>query len=146
MSLTANIDHLVHANGIDAALVRTLESPETFRGLENWQRTLGAALDVFALTEESSVRIVVGKHTVVVQRERHETVAVALPTGHPMAKSLRRMIRRMAKKKRGPLVTEETLQRGAPLSQPQTIERPEAPGRGGLTPQRPEPSPSPFTF
>ena len=146
MSLTANIDHLVHANGINAALVRTLESPETFRGVDSWQATLGAALDVFALTEDSSVRIVVGKHTVVVQRERHETVAVALPTGHPMAKSLRRMIRRMAKKKRGPLVVEDALQRPTSLPQPHGIDRPDASGRGGLTSPRPEPSPSPFTF
>ena len=143
MSLTANIDHLVHANGIVAALVRTLESPETFRGVETWQASLGAALDVFALTQENSVRIVVGKHTVVVQREKHEVVAVALPTGHPMAKSLRRMIRRMAKKKRGPLVINGTLHGSVPTSP--IVERPE-PASRGLTAPRQEPANSPFTF
>jgi hypothetical protein len=47
--------------------------------------------------------LVVGKHTIVVQKESDETVAVVLPTGHAIAKSLRRMIRRMARKDRGPI-------------------------------------------
>jgi hypothetical protein len=105
MSLRGNIEHIVHSNGIEAALVRVEEQPDTFAGSEEWNETLATALDVFRLSEQSSVRIVVGKHTLVVQQERGEQVAVALPTGHPMAKSLRRMLRRMARKDRGPLAS-----------------------------------------
>ena len=105
MSLRGNIEHIVHSNGIEAALVRVEEQPDTFSGSEEWNETLATALDVFRLSEQSSVRIVVGKHTLVVQQERGEQVAVALPTGHPMAKSLRRMLRRMARKDRGPLAS-----------------------------------------
>jgi hypothetical protein len=105
MSLRGNIEHIVHSNGIEAALVRVDAQPDTFSGSEQWNETLATALDVFRLSEQSSVRIVVGKYTLVVQQERDEQVAVALPTGHPMAKSLRRMLRRMARKDRGPLVT-----------------------------------------
>jgi hypothetical protein len=54
-------------------------------------------------TGESTIRLVVGKHTVVVQTEKEETVAVVLPTGHAIAKSLRRMIRRMSRKVRTPI-------------------------------------------
>jgi hypothetical protein len=101
MSLSANIEHLAIASGIEAVCVETAE--RDFRGRESWKAVLDGALDLFGKTEESSIRLVVGKHTVVVQREAAETVAVVLPTGHAIAKSLRRMIRRMAKKDRGPL-------------------------------------------
>jgi hypothetical protein len=54
-------------------------------------------------TDESTIRLVIGQHTVVLQGEGDETVAVVLPTGHAIAKSLRRMIRRMSRKVRAPL-------------------------------------------
>ena len=78
MSLRGNIEHIVHCNGIEAALVRIEQQPDTFSGDDHWNRTLAKALDVFRLSDESSVRIVVGRHTLVVQRERDEQVAVAL--------------------------------------------------------------------
>lgn len=101
MSLSANIDHLAIAAGIEAVVVDT-ETRE-YRGDEQWYRVLDGALDLFRRTDERSIRLVVGKHTIVVQKESEETVAVVLPTGHAIAKSLRRMIRRMARKDRGPL-------------------------------------------
>jgi hypothetical protein len=101
MSLSANIDHLAIAAGIEAVVVDTVT--REYRGDEQWYRVLDGALDLFRRTDERSIRLVVGKHTIVVQKESEETVAVVLPTGHAIAKSLRRMIRRMARKDRGPL-------------------------------------------
>jgi hypothetical protein len=101
MSLSANIDHLAIAAGIEAVVVDT--GSREYRGDEKWHRVLDGALDLFRRTDEKSIRLVVGKHTIVVQKEGEETVAVVLPTGHAIAKSLRRMIRRMARKDRGPL-------------------------------------------
>lgn len=101
MSLSANIDHLAIAAGIEAVVVDT--GTREYRGDEQWYRVLDGALDLFRRTDERSIRLVVGKHTIVVQKEAEETVAVVLPTGHAIAKSLRRMIRRMARKDRGPL-------------------------------------------
>lgn len=103
MSLFANIDHLNAASGIEAVTVESTTNPRVFRGSESWRPVLEGAVGLFARTGEPSVRLVIGKHTVVVQRENDETVAVVLPTGHAIAKSLRRMIRRMSKKDRGPL-------------------------------------------
>ena len=103
MSLFANIEHLNAANGIEAVTVDTSSNPRVFRGEARWQEVLDGALSLFGKTDEPSIRLVVGKHTIVVQKENEETVAVALPTGHAIAKSLRRMIRRMSKKDRGPL-------------------------------------------
>jgi hypothetical protein len=102
MSLVANIEHLAIAAGIEAAVVDS--GTREYRGDASWHAVLDGALDLFKRTDEKSIRLVVGKHTIVVQRESDETVAVVLPTGHAIAKSLRRMIRRMARKNRGPVV------------------------------------------
>jgi hypothetical protein len=101
MSLLANIDHLAVAAGIEAVVVDA--GARDYRGGQTWYAVLDGALDLFKRCEEKSIRLVVGKHTIVVQRESDETVAVVLPTGHAIAKSLRRMIRRMARKDRGPV-------------------------------------------
>lgn len=101
MSLQANIDHLAIASGIEAVIVQG--SSRDCRGPQSWYPVLDGALDLFKRTDEKSIRLVIGKHTIVVQQENEETVAVVLPTGHAIAKSLRRMIRRMSRKDRGPL-------------------------------------------
>lgn len=104
MSLRANIEHLAAAQGIVAVSVVSPAGPREFRGEQEWNSILDAAHSLLEKTGEKTIRLVVGKHTVVLQSEGEETVAVVLPTGHAIAKSLRRMIRRMAKKPRGPLV------------------------------------------
>ncbi len=104
MSLLANIDHLAAAKGIVALCVDAPNNPRKFRGVETWNAVLEGAINLLGLTGESTIRLVIGKHTMVVQKELGETVAVVLPTGHAIAKSLRRMIRRMAKKDRGPYI------------------------------------------
>ncbi len=119
MSLRANIDHLNAAQGIEAVAVITTGDVSTkeFRGDDSWNPVLDGAMSLLAKTSESTIRMVIGKHTVVVQTEKEETVAVVLPTGHAIAKSLRRMIRRMARKVRPPLRPESTVMSVAP-SQP----------------------------
>ena len=101
MSLQANIDHLAIASGIEAVIVDA--GPRDYRGEPRWHAVLDGSLDLFKRANEKSIRLVIGKHTIVVQKEGEETVAVVLPTGHAIAKSLRRMIRRMSRKDRGPL-------------------------------------------
>lgn len=101
-----------------------------------WHPVLDGALDVFQRTEEKSIRLVIGKHTVVVQKEGAEVVAVVLPTGHAIAKSLRRMIRRMARKDRAPLAKA----RAEPLSSP--VVTPAAPAPTSAPPSTIVPSTS----
>ena len=103
MSLRANIEHLEAAQGIEAVAVISAAGPREFRGDDTWSALLDGALSLLDKTGEPTIRLVVGKHTVVVQTEKEETVAVVLPTGHAIAKSLRRMIRRMSRKVRPPL-------------------------------------------
>jgi len=109
MSLHVNIEHLVSAPGIEAVEVITSDGDRAFRGEGRWTAALEGSLALFTkTTPEDSIRVVLTTHTVVVQREGDETVAVVLPTGHAIAKSLRRMIRRMARKDRAPLSAPET--------------------------------------
>ena len=103
MSLEANIQHLNAANGIEAVLIQSSSAERNFEGESRWEPILSQALDLFAICGQTTMRLVVGDSTIVVQKEGTETAAVALPTGHPIAKSLRRMIRRMARKVRPPL-------------------------------------------
>jgi len=103
MSLRANIDHLAAAPGIVAVTVADPAGALEFRGEESWNAILAAAMGLLKKTDESTIRLVIGQHTVVLQGEGDETVAVVLPTGHAIAKSLRRMIRRMSRKVRAPI-------------------------------------------
>ena len=98
MSLRANIEHLAAAQGIVAVSVVSPVGPRELRGDESWTQILDASLSLLEKTGEKTIRLVVGKHTVVMQVEGDETVGVVLPTGHAIAKSLRRMIRRMSRK------------------------------------------------
>jgi hypothetical protein len=103
MSLRANIEHLAAAQGIVAVSVISPAGPTELRGDDSWAPILDASLSLLEKTGEKTIRLVVGKHTIVMQVEGDETVGVVLPTGHAIAKSLRRMIRRMSRKPRGPL-------------------------------------------
>lgn len=136
MSLRANIEHLNAAQGIQAVAVITKsdsDEPREFRGDESWKAVLDGALSLLEKTGEPTIRMVVGKHTVVVQTEREETVAVVLPTGHAIAKSLRRMIRRMSRKVRPPLRPEPA----APVLSPTVA----PPGQPGHQPGQPAAAP-----
>ena len=126
MSLRANIDHLEASGGIEAVAVISAAGPREFRGDESWSALLDGALNLLEKTGEPTIRLVVGKHTIVVQQEKDETVAVVLPTGHAIAKSLRRMIRRMSRKVRPPLRPGEGA-RPAAASPPGAAAQPQSP-------------------
>ena len=116
MSLRANIEHLTAAQGIVAVMVADPAGNLEFRGEESWNAILSAAMGLLKKTDENTIRLVIGQHTVVLQSEGDETVAVVLPTGHAIAKSLRRMIRRMSRKVRAPLGRAATV--SAPAAEP----------------------------
>ena len=127
MSLRANIEHLAAAQGIVAVSVVSPAGPREFRGEQEWSSILDAAHSLLEKTGEKTIRLVVGKHTVVLQTEGEETVAVVLPTGHAIAKSLRRIIRRMAKKPRGPLVRPQAQAQAQAAPAPAPTQMPGAP-------------------
>lgn len=127
MSLRANIEHLAAAQGIVAVAVSSPAGPREFRGEEQWKPILDGALSLLQKTDESTIRLVIGKHTVVLQTENDETVAVVLPTGHAIAKSLRRMIRRMSRKVRAPLRQPQPSVAPSPTTTPPAAHPPGSP-------------------
>ncbi len=144
MSLYANIDHLAGASGVEALTVDAPEKERLFRGLERWRPILEGAITLLKMTGETSIRLVIGTHTMVVQHELKETVAVVIPTGHAIAKSLRRMIRRMARKDRGPYIAPAPAPVPAPaLIHGQTSAPAEPPSRVPSAPQASPPMRSP---
>lgn len=102
MSLRTNIDHLAAPNGIVTVVVFSPAGPRELRGDESWGPVLDASRSLLERSEERTVRVVLSKHTIIMQQEGDETVGVVLPTGHAVAKSLRRMVRRMARRDRAP--------------------------------------------
>src|SRR5688500_15638847 len=74
MSLRANIEHLAAAGGIEAVTVVSGGERE-YRGEAAWQPVLEGALKLLDKTDETTIRVVIGAHTIVVQSEGEETVA-----------------------------------------------------------------------
>lgn len=91
--------------GILAAIIGRADThtPATsFFGEGAWQPMLDHAMKLLLHTTESFVRLAVGEHTVIVQREGEVVIGCVVRTGHAVTKSLHRMIRRaLAPKQRG---------------------------------------------
>lgn len=103
--LTNNADIIAVATLADDAVVpivwrdRRLGPPTDM----SWELVLTSALVMYQLVRESVghdggfIRVIVGIHTVLVQREHGVSYGVVIETGHAIAKSLRRMIRKASK-------------------------------------------------
>lgn len=77
-----------------------------FTGEESLRELTRASLGLLRHTTEPDIRLVVGPNTVIVQRMAEldgsgDAVVVAMTTGHAVAKSIHRTIRRVAHPKRG---------------------------------------------
>ena len=90
MSLGSKIDKLAGVAGIESILVES--GIRMRRGDEKWHGVLDSALALFKRCDEKSIRLIVGSHTIAVLMTGDETVAVAVPTGHTVMKSIRRML------------------------------------------------------
>lgn len=103
--LTNNADIIAVATLVDDAVVpivwrdRRLGPPTEV----SWELVLSSALIMYRRVRETVghdggyIRVIVGIYTVLVQRERGVSYGVVIETGHAVAKSLHRTIRRCAK-------------------------------------------------
>ena len=91
---------LNHKDIIAAAVLKedpVFEAIHT-RGLPEFAPTLEASARLLQLESKMPyLRVVVGGNTIIVQREHGYIIAACIQTGHAIAKSLHRMIRRAAK-------------------------------------------------
>ncbi len=120
--LTNNADIIAVATLADDSVVpvvwrdRRLGPPPAV----NWEIVLTSALIMYRRVHETVrrdggfIRVIVGIHTVLVQREHGVSYGVVIETGHAIAKSLRRMIRRCAKPPRRTKVNPWSKQSEAP--------------------------------
>jgi len=67
----------------------------TYSGPQEHRALLGYTLGSMQHTTEPFIRLTAGDHTIVVQREPEVVIGVVVRTGDPIAKSLRRMLRRV---------------------------------------------------
>ena len=97
-----NVESIIHNPGVVSTLVTTGAgdlSTSVF-GLEAWHPLMAYAVGLLHRTTEPTARVIVGTHTIIVSRVGLAFVAVTLPTGHDVAKSIRRMIANSGKTKR----------------------------------------------
>ena len=108
MSLIQHIDHIARQPGVLSIIVdfpveHGEQRAEAFRGAPAWKQTLADTIPMHrhaaaaSITDDDSIRVTVGAHTIYVQREAGQVAAIVVPTGHAIRKSLRRMIRRCAR-------------------------------------------------
>lgn len=99
----------------------------------SWELVMSSALVMYRRVRETIghnggyIRVVVGIHTVLVQREHGVSYAVVVETGHAVAKSLHRMIRKVARPASGE-------RRRAAVDAARAITGPSAPLQGTPTP------------
>lgn len=100
MQLLKSLDHLATHAGIlavSAALDKPGPRAFTYAGAERWHPLLAACTAMLDHTAEGSIRVLLGQHTVVVQREHGQIAAVCFETGDAVAKSVHRMVRYAAR-------------------------------------------------
>lgn len=103
MSLLTNIDKLRAYPGILAVAICGPSNPLTFRGdssnsgAQPSEQVLSVSLDMLRATGADSIRVMYNAVTIYCETHGSDVVAVAFPTGHALAKSLRRMLRRMSR-------------------------------------------------
>ena len=101
MSFSENIEYLMAHSGTVAVLVtKTMDSSLIMRGNISWRMALGAATDLMSAAIEESVSVVIGEHSILAETRDGQQCAVVSPTGHPVSKVMRRMLRNAAGPKR----------------------------------------------
>jgi hypothetical protein len=92
------LDKLSQREGIIAAACTPYNdfSKTEFRGDEKWRDTVFASFHLLEASPESFIRVSVGECTIFLEGEEVYLYAAVIPTGHPIAKSLRRTLRRYA--------------------------------------------------
>jgi len=99
--LIDHIDHLAAQPGIEAIYITTCDGE---RRVHRSAKASGADIDLaeatcdlLVLARETDARVIIGGRTILVQCIGDEIAAVVTPTGHAIAKSLRRMLRKAAR-------------------------------------------------
>lgn len=98
---TNRIERVLRHDGIVAVLDMTAEqaqnneSAPAWVGDEKWKPIVLEAVRLRQIANESSVRVLVGEHAVLVSGDDRHVVGVVFIKGHPVVKSVVRMVRQL---------------------------------------------------
>lgn len=98
MSFASNMDYLMAHPGVVAVLVNA-PLGNAFHGVESWQRVLGDALKMLDDSGEPHINATIGEHTILATKSDGQSIAVVYPTGEPVSKVIKRMVRYAAGEK-----------------------------------------------
>jgi hypothetical protein len=118
MTTLSRIERVLRHDGIVAVLDMTAEQAQTgdcsWVGEDNWKPIVLEAVRLRQIAGEPSVRVLVGEHAVLVSGDDPHVVGVVFIKGHPVVKSVVRMVRQL-------------LRAGAPKAAPAPAPAPAAP-------------------
>src|SRR5688572_6621031 len=96
---TNRIERVLRHDGIVAVLDMTAEmqvnGDPAWAGEEKWKPIVMEAVKLRQIANEPSVRVLVGEHAVLVSGDERHVVGVVFIKGHPVVKSVVRMVRQL---------------------------------------------------
>ncbi|HWB82181.1 MAG TPA: hypothetical protein VG755_44765 [Nannocystaceae bacterium] len=96
---TNRIERVLRHDGIVAVLDMTAEQAQNndpgWVGEERWQPIVLEAVKLRHIANEAAVRVLVGDHAVLVSGDEKHVVGVVFIKGHPVVKSVVRMVRQL---------------------------------------------------
>jgi hypothetical protein len=98
---TNRIERVLRHDGIVAVLDMTAEQAQgadptpAWVGDEKWKSIVMEAVKLRQIANEPSVRVLVGEHAVLVSGDDRHVVGVVFIKGHPVVKSVVRMVRQL---------------------------------------------------
>ncbi|MCX4247587.1 hypothetical protein [Paraliomyxa miuraensis] len=100
------IERVLRHDGIVAVLDQTAEQAQgggepSWVGDEKWKPIVLEAVKLRQIANEPSVRVLVGDHAVLVSGDEKHVVGVVFIKGHPVVKSVVRMVRQLLRQPSG---------------------------------------------
>jgi hypothetical protein len=100
MAATNRIERVLRHDGIVAVLDMTAEQAQGqgepgWVGDEKWKPVVMEAVRLRHVANEGAVRVLVGDHAVLVSGDEKHVVGVVFIKGHPVVKSVVRMVRQL---------------------------------------------------
>ena len=96
---TTRIERVLRHDGIVAVLDQTAEQAQAgdvaWVGEERWKPIVLEAVKLRQVAGEPAVRILVGEHAILVAGDEKHVVGVVFIKGHPVVKSVVRMVRQL---------------------------------------------------
>lgn len=100
------IERVLRHDGIVAVLDQAADQPQgageaAWVGDEKWKPIVLEAVKLRQIANEPSVRVLVGDHAVLVSGDEKHVVGVVFIKGHPVVKSVVRMVRQLLRQPSG---------------------------------------------